>query len=85
VAVTACNKAVEEPQMISGFEGAARTSTAVNLAACFMLDSCLAYSLTLKMGATCSITWRYISEGRILHNHRCENLKSYKLYVVAIA
>jgi hypothetical protein len=23
-------------------------------------------------------TWRYISEGRSLHNHRCENLKFYR-------
>jgi hypothetical protein len=30
-------------------------------------------------------TWRYISVGRILHNHRCENIKSYKFYVVSIA
>jgi hypothetical protein len=57
------------------------------LAARFTMDSCLAYSSTLKMEATCSsemsvafqrTTRRYIPEDRTLHNHRCENLKSYK-------
>jgi hypothetical protein len=47
--------------------------------------SCLAYSSTLKMEATCSsetmvdfhrTTRRYIPEYWLLHNHRCENLKS---------
>jgi hypothetical protein len=51
-----------------------------------MLVSCVAYSPTLKMEVTYSsetsldfqwITWRYISEERNLHNHRCEKLKSY--------
>jgi hypothetical protein len=46
-----------------------------------------AYSSTLKMEAICSsemsvdfqrTTRRYIREGRTLHNHRCENHKSYK-------
>jgi hypothetical protein len=45
------------------------------LATCFTLVSCLAYSSTLKMAATCSsetsvdfqrITWRYIPEDRTL-------------------
>jgi hypothetical protein len=53
---------------------------------CFMLFSCLDYSLTLKMEATrCSktlvdfqqATWHYIPEVRTLHNHSCEDLKSY--------
>jgi hypothetical protein len=53
----------------------------------FTLVSCLAYTLTLKMEATCSLetsvdfqrtTWCYIPEDSTLHNHRCENLKSYK-------
>jgi hypothetical protein len=53
----------------------------------FMLVSCLAYSSVLKMETICSsetsvdpqrATRRYIQEGRTLHNHRCQNLKSYK-------
>jgi hypothetical protein len=47
--------------------------------------SCLAY-LTLKMEVICSFetsvdfqctTLRYIPEDCTLHNHHCENLKSY--------
>jgi hypothetical protein len=50
------------------------------LAAFFMLVSCMAYSLTLKMEAIHSsemllefhwITWRYISEDRILQIKFC--------------
>jgi hypothetical protein len=53
----------------------------------FMLVSCSAYSTTMKMEAACSTetslnfqqtTRRYIPEDRILHNHRCEHLKSYQ-------
>jgi hypothetical protein len=56
------------------------------LATCFMLISCLAYSSALRIEATGSSetsadfqqsTRRYILEDRTLHNHRCENLKSY--------
>jgi hypothetical protein len=63
-----------------------RISSAL-LSTCFLLVSCLAYSSTLKMEATCSsekwvgfqrTTRLYIPEGRTLSNHRCENLKSYK-------
>jgi hypothetical protein len=52
----------------------------------FTLVSCLAYSSTLKTEATsCSetsvdfqrTTWCHIPEDITLHNHRCENLKSY--------
>jgi hypothetical protein len=52
---------------------------------CFMLVSCLPYSLTSKMEAAFSsetsvdfqqITWRYTPDDRTLHNHCCENLKS---------
>jgi hypothetical protein len=52
----------------------------------FMLISYVAYSSTLKMEAMCSskmsvyfewTTQQYIPEDRILHNHQCENLKSY--------
>jgi hypothetical protein len=55
-------------------------------ATCFMLVSCLAYSLTQKMEVTCSsetsvdfqqATWHYIPADRTLHNHCCENLISY--------
>jgi hypothetical protein len=46
----------------------------------------LGFSSILKMEGTCSsetsvdfqrTTKRYIPEARALHNHRCENLKSY--------
>jgi hypothetical protein len=52
----------------------------------FTLVSCSAYSSTLKMEAICSCetsvdfqrnTRRYIPKDSTLHNHRCENLKSY--------
>jgi hypothetical protein len=52
---------------------------------CFLLVSCLAYSSTLNMRATCSsetsvdlqrTARRYILEDTTLHNHRCEKLKS---------
>jgi hypothetical protein len=52
----------------------------------FTLVSCSAYSLALKMEATCSsetsvdfqqTTQHYIPEDSTLHNHHCENLKSY--------
>jgi hypothetical protein len=51
--------------------------------------SCLAYCSTPKMEVTCSFqtsvgfqrtTQYYIPEDRTLHNHRCENLKSYTSY-----
>jgi hypothetical protein len=57
------------------------------LATCFTLASCLAYSSTLKIEATCSsetsvdfqwTTRRYIPENRTLQNRRCENLRSHK-------
>jgi hypothetical protein len=57
----------------------------------FMLVSCLAYPPTLKVEATCSFEAsvnfqrHYILEDSILHNHRCENLKSYILKRVTIA
>jgi hypothetical protein len=50
------------------------------------LVSCLVYSKTLKLEATCSsetsvdlhrIARTYIAEDRILHKHRCDNLKQY--------
>jgi hypothetical protein len=50
------------------------------------LVPCSAYSVTLKMEAIYSsetsvyfqrTTWCYIPEDRTLHNHSCENLKSY--------
>jgi hypothetical protein len=59
----------------------------------YTLVSCLAYSSTLKMKATCSsetsvdfqrITRRYIPDDRTIHYHRRENLKSYKNILVYI-
>jgi hypothetical protein len=56
------------------------------LAARLMPDSCLSYSSTLKMEVTCSsktlvvfrrMAWHYIPQDRTLHNHCCENLRSY--------
>jgi hypothetical protein len=58
-----------------------KISQKVHYACCF-----LAYSLTLKMEAICSsemsvaiqqTTRRFFPEDDTLHNHRCENLKSY--------
>jgi hypothetical protein len=52
----------------------------------FMLVSCLAYSSILKMEAICfpeaSVVFQrttqcYTPEDRTLHNHQCEDLKSY--------
>jgi hypothetical protein len=52
----------------------------------FTLVSCSVPSLTSKMEATCSprtlvdfqqTTQRYVPEDRTLHNHQCENTKSY--------
>jgi hypothetical protein len=63
------------------------------IANCFMLVSCSPYFSTPKMEATCSsetsvefhrITRRYIPGDKILHNHRCDNLKSYVLFSVFI-
>jgi hypothetical protein len=63
------------------------------LATSITLISFLAYSFTLKMEAACSsetsvdtqrTTRRYIPEDRTLHNHRYENLKSYKKRVIRI-
>jgi hypothetical protein len=56
------------------------------LATSFILFSCFAYFSTIKTEATYSsetsfdlqrTTRRYIPVDRILHNHRCENFKSY--------
>jgi hypothetical protein len=56
----------------------------------FTLVSCSAYSSTLKMEAICTsetsvdiqqTTGRYIPQGSTLHNHHCENLKSYIVYL----
>jgi hypothetical protein len=54
------------------------------LAICFLLVSCLAYSLTLKMETICSsetlgffwTTWCYNPEDCTLHSQHSENLKS---------
>jgi hypothetical protein len=59
------------------------------LATCFDLVSCLAYSFTMKMEATCfsrtSVDFQWtrqhdFSEDRILHNHCCGNLKSHTVF-----
>jgi hypothetical protein len=56
--------------------------------ACSLVPSWTYFS-TLKMEAICSFetsvdtqrtTWCYIPEDGIVHNHRCENLKSYLLW-----
>jgi hypothetical protein len=53
------------------------------------LVSCLTYS-TLKMGTICSsetlvdfqrTTWSYIPEDVTLHNHRCDDIKSYTMSI----
>jgi hypothetical protein len=60
----------------------------------FMLVSCLAYSSTVKIEATCSsetsvefhrTTRRYIPEDRTLHNHCCEYLKSYNMFLISLS
>jgi Fe2+ transport system protein B len=60
------------------------------LATHFMLVSCFACFSTLKIEAICSsemsvhfqqTTRYYIPDDRTLHNHHCENLKSYLLSV----
>jgi hypothetical protein len=56
----------------------------------YLFIFCLACSWTLKMEAICSsetsvgtqlTTRRFIPEDLSLHNHRCENLKSYRRIV----
>jgi hypothetical protein len=58
------------------------------LAACFMMVSCLAYSLVLKMEAIYPsetsddfqrTTWRYIPDDINFHNHHWKNLRSMEL------
>jgi hypothetical protein len=55
------------------------------LVTCFLLVSCLVYSLTVKMEAVYFSemlvnfyrnTWHHISEDGILHSHQSENVKS---------
>jgi hypothetical protein len=64
--------------------GQARSQLEPDSKQSFMLVSCLAYSSTLKMKATCSsetsvdfqrTTQRYIPEKRTFQGHRCENIK----------
>jgi hypothetical protein len=63
----------------------ARTQAAEELVAYYMLVSCFAYSTNLKMEAMSTtetsanfhwIALRYVPEGRPVHNHRCEKLRS---------
>jgi hypothetical protein len=78
---TSMNQAAGRARLIfTGLHGIAL------LATCFMPVSCLAYSLLQKMEETYSsriladfqrTTQHYIPEDRTLHNHCCENLKSY--------
>jgi hypothetical protein len=59
------------------------------LASYMLLVFCLAYSSILMMETCSSETsvdtqrtiWRYIPEDRTLHNHSCENIKSYNIPV----
>jgi hypothetical protein len=57
----------------------------VKFVACFMLVSCLAYYLTLKMDTICSskslvdfhqTMWHYIPDERAVYSHHYANLKS---------
>jgi hypothetical protein len=59
--------------------------------ACFELDSCSTFSKTLKMEAIYSsemffdfhrAAQCYILEDRTFHNHRSENFKYYKYYII---
>jgi hypothetical protein len=80
----------------TNFRNAVSLAELPTSAAChlfFTLVSCSAYSSTLKMGATCfsetsvdfqRTTRHYIPEYRTLHNHRCENFKSYMLTVTLL-
>jgi hypothetical protein len=70
--------------------------TILNRSACYLLHAgffffCLAHSSTMEMEKICfsavsvdfqQITCRYIPEDRTLHNHRYENLKSYRTILV---
>jgi hypothetical protein len=67
-----------------------KTSRAL-LATRFTLVSCLTYSFTIKMEMNMFLwnnSWlstNYMAlfpEDMILHNHHCENLKSYKFYIL---
>jgi hypothetical protein len=64
------------------------------IATCFTLVSFFAYSSTLNMEPTFSSettvdfqrpTRRYILEDRTLHNHRCENLRSYRTVHLSVS
>jgi hypothetical protein len=68
------------------FGGTYRLHPLLCLPPAFTLISCSAYSWTLEMDAICfskmavdfqQTTWRYFPENSALHNHCCENLKSY--------
>jgi hypothetical protein len=65
------------------------STTGIKTILCLLPASCLAYSSMLKMGAILSIetfadsysvTQRYNQENRTLDSHRCEDLKSNKVY-----
>jgi hypothetical protein len=67
------------------------TAEQADLPPAFPLVSCLAYYSTLKMEATCSpetsvdlqrTTRHYISQDETPYNHRCENLKSYNVFLI---
>jgi hypothetical protein len=69
------------------YQSESRWQASLCLPPAFTLVSCSAYSPTLKMEAICSsemsvnfqrTTRRYIPEDSTLHNHCCENLKSYR-------
>jgi hypothetical protein len=55
------------------------------LVTCFMLFSCLVYSLKAICSSQTDFQWttrRYIPEATTLYNYRCENLKSYNILFI---
>jgi hypothetical protein len=72
------------------FSGSKNKQAELCLPPAYTLVSCSAYFSTMKMEAICSsetsvdfqrTTRRHTPEDSTLHYHRCENLKSYKLYI----
>jgi hypothetical protein len=77
------------PAVMNNLGGTYEAETEFCLPPAFKLVSCSAYCFDPKVEAICSsktsvdtkrTTGRYIPKDGTLHNHRCENLKSYILY-----